>query len=80
MGDLRIATESMDGLVDDLATASPSVLALSTRPGSGHICDACQQAIESSQVEYRTREESTPFAGSGRFHQWCYYAKFASNR
>jgi hypothetical protein len=57
-----------------------SVMALSTRPGSGHRCDACQQPIESTQVECLALDRTSASTESQRFHQWCYYAKFASNR
>ena len=57
-----------------------SILALSTRPGSGHLCDACQQAIEPTQVECLALDRTRASTESLRFHQWCYYAKFASNR
>ena len=47
---------------------------LSTGPGTGAPCDACQQTIESGHVECRTVNGQA----SGevqRFHQWCYYAR-----
>jgi hypothetical protein len=74
MGDRTNARES----------AGKSVLVLSTKPGTGHLCDACHQVIEPTHVECRTHEKSdsdsdTP-AESLRLHQWCYYARFASNR
>jgi hypothetical protein len=49
---------------------------LSTGPGTGARCAACEQPIESGHVECRTVDTR----GSGevrRFHQWCYYARAA---
>jgi len=71
MGDRTNAREHTEG---------PAVVALSTRPGSGQLCDACQQPIESTQVEFRRRDKADPDSVSSCFHQWCYYAKFASDR
>jgi hypothetical protein len=71
MGDRRDAMESAE---------RASIMALSTRPGSGHRCDACLQPIESSQVECMALDRTRDSSESFRFHQWCYYAKYASNR
>ena len=70
MNDRKDTVEHLNGL---------SVARLNTGPGSGLICDACQQTIEPSHIECRTPgrgEQAHPL----RFHQWCYYARFASNR
>jgi len=71
MGERTNARDSAEGL---------SVLVLSTRPGSGQLCDACQQAIEPTHVECLTADRAHSSSESLRFHQWCYYAKMASNR
>ena len=57
-----------------------SVVSLTTGPGSGRTCDGCGHSIECGQTECRTSNDAQSSAASLRFHQWCYYAKFASNR
>jgi len=54
--------------------AAPSHIALTTAPGSGFRCDACDLLIEAQQVECRCVDRSRSSASPLRFHQWCYYA------
>jgi hypothetical protein len=72
-------SERKDSVGDSNGNSRP-VAGLSTGPGSGHTCDACRQPIETSQVECRTANRAESSQAPLRFHQWCYYAKFANNR
>ncbi len=54
-------------------TVTVSLKGLTTVPGSGLRCDACQQPIESNQVECRCAEGDR--LSTVRLHQWCYYAR-----
>ena len=56
-------------------TVTVSLKELTTAPGSGLRCDACEQPIENNQVECRCAEGDRSSPVRPRLHQWCYYAR-----
>jgi hypothetical protein len=61
-------------------TVTVSLKELTTVPGSGLRCDACDQPIESNQVECRCAEGDRRSPVRLRLHQWCYYARSQAQR
>jgi hypothetical protein len=67
--DLAVHLPRMD------VTVTVSLKGLTTVPGSGLRCDACQQPIERNQVECRWADGDRASSARLRLHQWCYYAR-----